>query len=45
LKSGDEARKLPGVGEKIAKKLDEIIQTGKLRKLEEVLMCMVKYGS
>nr|CAI5829552.1 unnamed protein product [Callosobruchus analis] len=36
IKSGDEARKLKGVGEKIAKKIDEYLATGKLRKLENV---------
>eukprot|EP00668_Euglena_longa_P005975 GGOE01007082.1.p1 GENE.GGOE01007082.1~~GGOE01007082.1.p1 ORF type:complete len:355 (-),score=87.80 GGOE01007082.1:378-1403(-) len=35
VKSGDEARKLPGVGQKIAKKIDEILATGKLQKLEK----------
>eukprot|EP01108_Squamamoeba_japonica_P007593 TRINITY_DN6414_c0_g1_i1.p1 TRINITY_DN6414_c0_g1~~TRINITY_DN6414_c0_g1_i1.p1 ORF type:complete len:379 (+),score=90.58 TRINITY_DN6414_c0_g1_i1:158-1294(+) len=34
LTSGAEAQKLEGVGAKIAKKIDEIIQTGKLDKLE-----------
>lgn len=33
---GKDARKLNGVGEKIAKKLDEYIETGKLKKLESV---------
>lgn len=37
IKSGDEARKLKGIGEKIAKKIDEYLQTGKLRKLETVI--------
>ena len=36
VKSGDEAKKLPGIGEKIAKKIDEFLETGKLRKLEDV---------
>nr|CAI5829551.1 unnamed protein product [Callosobruchus analis] len=36
IKSGDEARKLKGVGEKIAKKIDEYLATGKLRKLENI---------
>ncbi|XP_076049218.1 DNA polymerase beta-like [Oratosquilla oratoria] len=34
--SGDEARKLKGVGDKIAKKIDEFIKTGKLEKLEKI---------
>lgn len=34
--SGEEARKLDGVGKKIADKIDEFIQTGKLRKLENI---------
>ncbi|XP_018566003.1 DNA polymerase beta-like [Anoplophora glabripennis] len=36
IKSGEEARKLKGIGEKIAKKIDEYLQTGKLRKLETI---------
>ncbi|XP_033225029.1 DNA polymerase beta-like [Belonocnema kinseyi] len=36
VKSGAEAKKLPGIGEKIAKKLDEFLKTGKLQKLEEI---------
>ncbi|XP_046851949.1 DNA polymerase beta-like [Xenia sp. Carnegie-2017] len=36
ITSGKEARTLPGIGEKIAKKLDEYIQTGKLAKLEKI---------
>ncbi|KAJ8916042.1 hypothetical protein NQ315_010910 [Exocentrus adspersus] len=36
ITSGDEARKLKGIGEKIAKKIDEFLQTGKLRKLEAI---------
>jgi DNA polymerase/3'-5' exonuclease PolX len=36
LNSGEEAEKLPGVGKKIAAKIDEILATGKLRKLETV---------
>ncbi|XP_028400199.1 DNA polymerase beta-like [Dendronephthya gigantea] len=36
LTSGKEARKLPGIGDKIAKKLDEYIETGKLGKLEKI---------
>jgi DNA polymerase beta len=36
ISSGAEARKLDGVGEKIAKKIDEILATGKLNKLEKI---------
>lgn len=36
VESGEEARKLNGIGEKIAKKIDEFLQTGKLEKLEKV---------
>jgi DNA polymerase beta len=36
IKSGDEAKKLSGIGEKIVKKIDEFIHTGKLRKLENI---------
>lgn len=36
IKSGEEARKLNGVGEKISKKIDEFLETGKLRKLDNV---------
>lgn len=36
IKSGDEAKSLKGVGVKIAKKIDEFLETGKLRKLENV---------
>ncbi|KOC60899.1 DNA polymerase beta [Habropoda laboriosa] len=36
VKSGKEARKLPGIGEKIAKKIDEFLSTGKLQKLENI---------
>ncbi|KAJ3074724.1 hypothetical protein HK102_005733, partial [Quaeritorhiza haematococci] len=34
LESGAEAKKLEGVGDKIAKKVDEILKTGKLQRLE-----------
>lgn len=50
ITSGEEARKLKGIGEKIAKKIDEFLQTGKLRKLETVieknvyLMANLKYA-
>nr|CAD7592656.1 unnamed protein product [Timema genevievae] len=36
IKSGEEARKLNGVGDKIGKKIDEFLQTGKLQKLEKI---------
>ncbi|XP_073949300.1 DNA polymerase beta-like [Choristoneura fumiferana] len=36
IESGDEAKKLKGIGEKIAKKIDEFLQTGKLAKLENI---------
>ncbi|KAK9297035.1 hypothetical protein QLX08_009132 [Tetragonisca angustula] len=36
VKNGQEARKLPGIGEKIAKKIDEFLSTGKLQKLEDI---------
>uniref|UniRef100_A0A667YG72 DNA polymerase n=1 Tax=Myripristis murdjan TaxID=586833 RepID=A0A667YG72_9TELE len=36
IKSGAEAKKLDGVGAKIAEKIDEFLQTGKLRKLEKI---------
>ncbi|XP_041485539.1 DNA polymerase beta-like [Lytechinus variegatus] len=36
IKSGDEAKKLDGIGDKIAKKIDEVIATGKLEKLEKI---------
>ena len=41
IKSGDEARKLQGIGDKIAKKIDEFISTGQLAKLEKVMICLV----
>ena len=36
IQSGEEARKLNGVGAKISKKIDEFLETGKLQKLEKV---------
>ena len=34
--SGEEAKKLPGIGKGIAKKIDEFLQTGKIERLEEL---------
>ena len=36
IASGAEARKLDGVGDKIGKKIDEFVATGKLQKLEKI---------
>uniref|UniRef100_A0A8C5TZN9 Helix-hairpin-helix DNA-binding motif class 1 domain-containing protein n=1 Tax=Malurus cyaneus samueli TaxID=2593467 RepID=A0A8C5TZN9_9PASS len=36
IQSGAEAKKLEGVGAKIAEKIDEFLSTGKLRKLEKI---------
>ena len=36
LKSGDEAKQLPGVGQKIGTKIDEILATGGLEKLDKI---------
>jgi DNA polymerase/3'-5' exonuclease PolX len=41
IKNGEEAKKLRGIGIKIAKKLDEFLQTGKLQKLEDVLILIL----
>jgi len=41
IKNGEEAKKLPGIGIKIAKKIDEFLQTGKLQKLEDVLISVL----
>ena len=34
--SGEEAKKLPGIGKGIAKKIDEFLQTGEIERLEEL---------
>ncbi|KAK5870939.1 hypothetical protein PBY51_003845 [Eleginops maclovinus] len=36
IRNGEEAKKLEGVGPKIAEKIDEFLQTGTLRKLEKI---------
>ncbi|KAH3866823.1 DNA polymerase beta-like isoform X2 [Dreissena polymorpha] len=36
ITSGKEAKALPGIGDKIAKKIEEFIHTGKLQKLEKI---------
>lgn len=36
IKSGDEAKKLDGIGKQIGIKIDEFIQTGKLKKIEKI---------
>ncbi|KAM3830851.1 DNA polymerase beta isoform 1-T1 [Vipera latastei] len=36
IKSGSEAKKLDGIGTKIAEKIDEFLSTGKLRKIEKI---------
>lgn len=45
IESGDEAKKLKGVGEKIAKKIDEYVATGKLQKLENVILMLYEIQS
>ena len=39
IKSGEEAKKLKGIGAKIGDKIDEFIKTGGLKKLEKVSSC------
>ena len=34
--SGDDAKKLPGIGKKIADMIEEMINTGKIKKLENI---------
>ena len=36
VQSGEEARKLAGIGQKIGDKIDEFLQTGHLNKLDKV---------
>ncbi|CAI9723488.1 DNA polymerase beta-like [Octopus vulgaris] len=36
IKSGEEAKRLNGIGDKIAKKIDEFIRTGQLEKLNKI---------
>ncbi|CAG0887498.1 unnamed protein product [Darwinula stevensoni] len=36
ITSGNEAKSFPGIGDRIAKKIDEFIETGKLEKLEKI---------
>jgi len=36
IRSGEEAQKLNGVGKKIAQKIDEFLQSGKMQKLEKI---------
>jgi DNA polymerase beta len=36
IRNGEEAKALQGVGDKISKKIDELLQTGKLKKLENI---------
>lgn len=42
ITSGSEARQIKGVGAKIALKIDELIKTGKLEKLEKVYIWMLQ---
>uniref|UniRef100_A0A671YIW9 DNA polymerase n=1 Tax=Sparus aurata TaxID=8175 RepID=A0A671YIW9_SPAAU len=44
IRNGEEAKKLDGVGAKIAEKIDEFLQTGKLRKLEKVSLGFFEEG-
>ena len=41
ISSGEEARKLDGIGDKISKKIDEFISTGKLDKLDKVYLVVL----
>lgn len=41
ITSGKEAKKLNGIGEKIAKKIDEFLETGKLQKLDNVIIAKI----
>lgn len=36
ITSGKEAKKIKGIGEKIANKIDQFLESGKLQKLEKV---------
>ncbi|XP_075974766.1 DNA polymerase beta-like [Anticarsia gemmatalis] len=36
IESGEEAKQLKGIGDKISKKISELLQTGKLKKLENI---------
>ena len=40
ISSGEEAKKLDGIGQRISEKIDEFLKTGKLNKLEKV--CNIK---
>ncbi len=39
IRSGEDARKLYGVGERIAAKIDEIVRTGQLRQVDHAVDC------